>query len=190
MVHDGPCAGVTSHVVMALHGYGVRRGPKSPIDRALLYFEAHQQADGSISSLWFRDSTHGTAKMLETYAELGQLNDPVPVRAREWLIATQRPDGSWPGKVIEGAPEGGTAEETAWALYSLLRAGIPAWDDTIVRGVEWLVDQQNAEGKWRQSMVGLYYDQLYYSDDLIAHTYALRALGRWLTSTETNGTMN
>jgi squalene-hopene/tetraprenyl-beta-curcumene cyclase len=180
MVHDGPCAGVTSHVVMAMHEYGVPRGSKSPIDRALRYFEAVQESDGSIGSLWFRDSTHGTAKVLETYAELGQEKDQVPTKACAWLMANQRPDGAWPANVVEGAPDGGTVEETAWALYSLLRAGQSPWNEQLVRAVEWLVDKQNDDGHWRQSMVGLYYDQLYYSDDLIAQTYALRALGRWL----------
>lgn len=45
-------------------------------------------------------------------------------------------------------------------------------------------------GTSRQSMVGLYHDQLYYSDDLIARTYALRALGRWLKPAETAGAGN
>ena len=184
MVHDGPCVGVTSHVVMALHQYGIREDPKSPIGRALKYFQGEQEPDGSFSSLWFRDSTHGTAKVLETYAELGRAEDPVATRAGQWLLANQRTDGAWPAEVIEGAPEGGTAEETAWALYSLLRSGRSPSEDQIVRGIQWLVDVQNDNGTWRQSMVGLYYDQLYYSDDLIAHTYALRALALWLKCAE------
>jgi squalene-hopene/tetraprenyl-beta-curcumene cyclase len=184
MVHDGPCVGVTSHVVMAMRDYGVRQDGDSPIGRALTYFQNEQAADGSFSSLWFRDSTHGTAKVLETYAELGRERDPVAVRAGRWLLDNQRPDGAWPAKVIEGAPDGGTAEETAWALYSLLRAGRSPRDEQITRGVEWLVNAQDEIGTWRQSMVGLYYDQLYYSDDLIAHTYSLRALARWLRAEE------
>lgn len=180
MVHDGPCTGVTSHVVMAFKELGLARGPKSPIDRALGYFETTQQADGSLPSLWFRDSTHGTAKVLETYSELGDVTGPVPTKAREWLLDNQRADGAWPAKVVEGAPDGGTAEETGWALYSLLRAGQSPWDERMVRAAEWLVDHLDDRGTWRQSMVGLYYDQLYYSDDLIAHTYAQRALARWL----------
>ncbi|MFE0805553.1 prenyltransferase/squalene oxidase repeat-containing protein [Streptomyces sp. NPDC058812] len=180
MVHDGPCTGVTSHVVMGFHRLGIGRGPKSPVDKALRWFETTQQADGALPSLWFRDSTHGTAKVLETYAELGDVASTVPVRARAWLLENQRADGAWPEKAIEGAPDGGTAEETGWALYSLLRSDLPCWDERLVRAVEWLLDHQNDRGTWRQSMVGLYYDQLYYSDDLIAHTYAQRALARWL----------
>jgi squalene-hopene/tetraprenyl-beta-curcumene cyclase len=181
-IHDGPCAGVTSHVVMALRHYSndAGRDHVRSIRRALRYFAAAQNADGSIPSLWFRDCTHGTAKLLETYAELGMTADPVAVKARRWLLASQRDEGAWPGKIVEGAPDGGTVEETAWAAYSLLRSGESAWDPQIVRAVDWIVSQQNPAGTWRPSVVGLYYDTLYYSDDLIAHTYALRALGRWL----------
>jgi squalene-hopene/tetraprenyl-beta-curcumene cyclase len=178
-VHDGPCAGVTSHVVMALHRLA-QRGDRARIDRALGYFRSAQHQDGSIPSLWFRDRTHGTAKLLETHAELGMAGDPVASGAYRWLLDNQRDDGAWPAKIVEGAPEGGTVEETAWALYSLLRAGAPPWDRRVTAAVEWLLARQDAAGTWPQSVVGLYYDTLYYSDDLIAHTYALRALGRWL----------
>jgi len=177
---DGPCPGVTAHVVMALRRPEVHDGSGTAVARALRYFRAAQAPDGSFASLWFRDSTHGTAKVLEAYADLGRCDDPVPARARQWLLASQRDDGAWPGTVEEGPPPGGTVEETSWALYSLLRAGQPAWDSQIVRAVEWLADSQDDNGTWRPSAVGLYYPTMFYSDDLIAHTYAVRALGRWL----------
>ncbi|MGQ0842339.1 hypothetical protein [Actinokineospora sp.] len=177
MIHDGPCPGVTAHVAMAYHRLGV--ADRSGLGRALRYFETTQSADGSFSSLWFRDNTHGTAKVLETYAELDNADNHVAVRAARWLLDTQRPDGAWPGKAVEGPPDGGTAEETAWALFALLRSGQSPTDERILRAVRWLVDAQNAEGTWRPQGVGLYYDTLYYSDDLIAHAYALRALAHW-----------
>jgi squalene-hopene/tetraprenyl-beta-curcumene cyclase len=184
MVHDGPCAGVTAHVITALRRFGVGGGgPRSPIERAFRYFGAAQDADGGIPSLWFRDRTHGTAKVLETYAEFGRAASPVAIRARQWLLASQRTDGSWPATATEGPADTGTVEETAWSVYALLRAGLPPWDEQVVRGVDWLTAQQEGSGTWRPSAVGLYYDQMNYSDDLIAHTYALRALGRWLSCT-------
>lgn len=187
MVHDGPCSGVTSHVLMAYQELGLASPRSSRIDRALSYFQQAQEPDGSIGSLWFRDSTHGTAKVLETYAELGSPAETVPSRAAEWLLETQREDGAWPAEAVEGAPEGGTVEETAWALYSLLRAGHSPSEENLARAAEWLVERQNEAGTWRPSVVGLYYDQLYYSDDLIAHTYALRALGCWLRLADEDG---
>ncbi|QXV56966.1 prenyltransferase/squalene oxidase repeat-containing protein [Amycolatopsis sp. TNS106] len=188
MIHDGPCPGVTSHVVMAFDRHGGSAKGRSPLVRALKYFEKTQAPDGSFSSLWFRDSTHGTAKVLETYAELGMAQHPVATRAADWLLSHQRPDGAWPDKVIEGPPEGGTAEETGWALFSLLISGRPFDDPQVLRAVEWLLDHQDKSGTWRPQGVGLYYDTLYYSDDLIAHTYSLRALGRWLKCARIAGT--
>lgn len=183
MIHDGPCPGVTAHVVMAMHEFGAGAGWARPVEKALRYFAAAQQDDGSHTSLWFRDSTHGTAKVLETYAVLGRATDPVARQARQWLLDTQRPDGAWPATAVEGPPAGGTAEETSWALYSLLLAGRSGCDGQVVRGIEWLLEHQNENGTWRPQGVGLYYDTLYYSDDLIAHAYSLRALGRWLRTT-------
>jgi squalene-hopene/tetraprenyl-beta-curcumene cyclase len=182
LTFDAPCPGVTAHVVMALHRCGLRGGRRSAIERALRYLATAQRSDGSLDSLWFRDSTHGTSKTLEAYAQLGRLDDAVAVRAREWLLTNQRPDGAWPAKVEEGPPDGGTVEETAWAVFSLLAAGENPWDDRIVRAVEWLLGEQDEEGTWPASAVGLYYPTMFYSSDLIAHTYSLRALGRWLSS--------
>lgn len=182
---DAPCPGVTAHVVMALGQHGLRNGRRSPVARALRYLRSAQDTDGAFSSLWFRDRTHGTAKVLEAYAGLGLANDPVAVKARQWLLDTQLADGAWPGKAHEGPPDGGTAEETAWAVYSLLCAGFDPWDERIVRAVRWLVERQDSGGTWAPSAVGLYYPTMYYSSDLIAHAYALRTLGRWRRAVST-----
>lgn len=182
ILNDRPCPGVTAHVVMALQEYGMARGRRSPIGRALHYFGRAQQPDGAVPSIWFRDSTHGTAKVLEAYADLGQIDELVAVRARRWLLANQRPDGAWPSNVEVGVA-GGTVEETAWAVYSLLRAGQSPWDDQISIAIQWLADRQDTDGTWQPSPVGLYFDDLCYGDDLIAHTYALRALARWAACT-------
>lgn len=179
ILNDRPCTGVTAHVVMALHQHGEPRGARAAIDRALRWYHGDQLPDGSLPSLWFRDGTHGTAKVLETYAELGTPNHPVAVRARKWLWDNQAPSGAWPVSVQTSAP-GETVEETAWAVYSLLRAGTSPWDPRLVRAVDWLAARQNEAGSWPEAPVGLYFEDLCYSDDLIAHTYTLRALACWL----------
>lgn len=178
ILNDRPCPGVTAHAVMALSQFGEPRTRWSALGRALRYFERAREADGSLPSVWFRDATHGTAKVLEAYAELGRADDAVALRARAWLLANQRPDGSWPAEV-EVSMDAGTVEETAWAVYALLRAGQSPWDGQVVRAIEWLLDRQDADATWQPSPVGLYFDDLCYGDDLIAHTYALRAIACW-----------
>ena len=121
-----------------MHQLGLDRGRRSPVSRAVQWLEQVQGADGAAPSLWFRDSTHGTAKVLEACAEVGLLNSSMAAKARTWLLSHQRSDGAWPSEAVEGPPDGGTVEETAWAVYSLLRAGESPWQATIVRAVEWL----------------------------------------------------
>ena len=179
IMNDRPCAGVTAHVVMALHRYREPAAPGSPIARGLAYLRRTQQPDGSIESVWFRDDVHGTSRLLEAFVEARHGSNPAAVAARRWLLANQAADGGWPLR-HRLPPAGSTAEETAWALFALLKAGQSADDPAIVRGLEWLLEHQDDEGSWRPSVVGLYFDDLCYTDDLIAHTFVLRALGRWL----------
>ena len=171
ILNDGPCPAVTAQVVTALwrHGQGARA-----IARALRYLAAAQGPDGALPSLWFRRHVHGTARVLEACAELGRQGLAVAAPARRWLLGAQQADGGWAG----------TAEETAWALFALLAAGQPPADERVARAVAWLVERQRPDGSWRPSPVGLYFDDLRYSSDLVCHAYALRALGRWLRRAE------
>ncbi|MET0134634.1 MAG: prenyltransferase/squalene oxidase repeat-containing protein [Kibdelosporangium sp.] len=186
IMNDRPCPGVTSHVIMTLQRFGLRDSPGSAIARALAYLNKHQDDDGSISSVWFRDNTHGTSRLLEAFIDSRSGSAPAAVAARKWLLANQAGDGGWPLK-HELPPRGSTAEETAWALFALLKGGEDPRSPAILRAVEWLVSHQDDRGTWRPSNVGLYFDDLCYTDDLIAHTFALRGLGRWIKTMARNG---
>jgi len=182
IMNDRPCAGVTAHVVMALHRLGEPTAPGSPIRRGLDWLAAHQSSDGSIASVWFRDNLHGTCRLLEAWSDLGwAANEPVALKARQWLLSNQGDDGGWPKQQVL-PPARTTVEETAWALYALMKAGEDPRSESVTRGIRWLTDNQTAAGTWTPSSVGLYFDDLCYTDDLIAHTFALRSLGRWLAS--------
>jgi squalene-hopene/tetraprenyl-beta-curcumene cyclase len=179
IMNDRPCPGVTSHVIMTLQRFGLPDSPGTAIARALAYLRDHQESDGSISSVWFRDNTHGTSRLLEAFVDSRCGSAPAAVAARKWLLDNQASDGGWPLR-HELPPKGSTAEETAWALFALLKGGEDASSPAVLRAVEWLVDNQDDQGTWRPSNVGLYFDDLCYTDDLIAHTFALRGLGRWI----------
>jgi squalene-hopene/tetraprenyl-beta-curcumene cyclase len=166
ILNDRPCPAVTAQAVQALHLYGVGA---PAVARGLRAMAAAQRPDGALASIWFRGHVHGTARVLEARAGVG---GSVSAAAR-WLLGEQRADGAWPAR-------GETVEETAWALFALLAAGLPPGDERAVRAVRWLVERQRPDGTWRASPVGLYFDDLRYSSDLVCHTYALRALGRWL----------
>lgn len=187
IMNDRPCPGVTAHAVLALRRFGLSRARGSAIARALAYLDRHRHTDGSIASVWFRDSTHGTSRLLEAHTATGNANVPTARAARNWLLHEQADDGGWPRR-HELPPEGTTAEETAWALFALLDAGHDPGAPEVLRAVDWLVERQDDAGTWRPSNVGLYFDDLCYTDDLIAHAFTVRALGRFLKVTEPNGT--
>lgn len=186
IMNDRPCAGVTAHVVMALQRYGEPSSPGTPVARALGYLSRHQERDGSIASVWFRDDTHGTSRLLEAFVSTRRGTQPTAAAARSWLVRNQASDGGWP-RTHQLPPEGCTVEETAWAVFALLAAGHDPHDAVVIGGIEWLLARQDEQGTWAPSIVGLYFDDLCYTDDLIAHTFALRALGRWLRLTERGG---
>jgi squalene-hopene/tetraprenyl-beta-curcumene cyclase len=179
IMNDRPCPGVTSHVVMALQRYGEPSAPGTPTARALAWLRDHQAADGSASSVWFRDDTHGTSRVLESFVDTRRGAAPTAKRARRWLLDNQADDGGWPRRHVL-PPRGTTVEETGWALYALLKAGEDPRSEAVLRAVDWIVERQDDHGTWAPSNVGLYFDDLCYTDDLIAHTFTLRALGRWL----------
>jgi len=136
--------------------------------------------------VWFRDNTHGTSRLLEAFVDSKSGSAPAAEAARKWLLANQADDGGWP-RQHELPPNGSTAEETAWALFALLKGGADPRSPAILRGMEWLVSHQDDKGTWQPSNVGLYFDDLCYTDDLIAHTFALRSLGRWIKTMACNG---
>ncbi|HYN95127.1 MAG TPA: prenyltransferase/squalene oxidase repeat-containing protein [Pilimelia sp.] len=174
IVTDRPCPAVTAHAVMALRRYPPTPREQRSIRRALGYLRRAQRRDGSYHSSWFRTSTFGTAKALEAHAAVGRAGTAPAVRAGRWLLANQGADGGW-----SGGSGPATAEETAWALYALLAAGYPAGHAATVRAVRWLLDRQTAKGSWAPAPVGLFFDDLVYADDLVAHAFPLRALARW-----------
>ncbi|GIH22228.1 hypothetical protein Aph01nite_05380 [Acrocarpospora phusangensis] len=175
---DAPCSVMTAHTVLALHAAGTGRFAE-PLARAVRWFARVQRPDGSFPCIWFRDSTAGTARVLDALGRLGQGGTAVAARCRDWLLAHQRDDGGWG----DGGSEPSSAEETAWAVLGLVSAG-HADDPATAAGVRWLLDHQRADGLWDATRLGVYFLGLTYWCDHIADGYALQALGRYRAATE------
>lgn len=98
---------------------------------------------------WHLSPYHATWLALGALAELGEAaqGDTMREDAISWLMSTQRADGSW-------GVGGGTAEETAYAVNSLLTA---APDSLVVRqsvamGMDYLEARRN--GPWPELWLG------------------------------------
>jgi squalene-hopene/tetraprenyl-beta-curcumene cyclase len=145
----GPCPHTTAQALEALLNAGLPADSPGP-RAAVRWLLSSQQADGSFDSVWYRPHTSGTSVVLEALVKAGVGDHPVAVRAREWLVRAQRPDGSW-STGDGGMP--GTAEETAWAVSALLAAGSRGDDQAVQKGVDWLLQAQGPEGQWPSSPV-------------------------------------
>jgi squalene-hopene/tetraprenyl-beta-curcumene cyclase len=172
---DAPCAAMTAHAVLALHTAGGAPPDDPAVARALRWFGRVQRPDGAIAALWYRGLTAGTGSVLEAFGHLGLGRAPVALRCRDWLLAHQRPDGGWGDGC--GAPS--TCEETAWALLGLLAGDVTAEHPAVRSGVAWLTDRQRPDGLWDPAMVGFYFFDLSYSNDMLAAGYAVQALARY-----------
>ncbi|GAB2931477.1 hypothetical protein GCM10027280_18910 [Micromonospora polyrhachis] len=179
LANDGPCCGITSQGIVALRHTG--HAPDSPpVVAAVRWLLTQQRPDGTFENLWYRDHTSGTAMVLDALAEAGQTTHLVSVRARDWLLRTQLPDGSWGS----GSTPEGTVEETAWTVHALLSAGAAATDEPVTRAVGWLLDTQLSSGAWPASRVCAYIrHHMHYPNGAITRGLALRALGAYRSHT-------
>jgi squalene-hopene/tetraprenyl-beta-curcumene cyclase len=177
---DGPCPALTARAILALHDCHEAPEPMrtryaTAIEHALIYLQQVQRDDGAIHNLWYRTLVYGVASVLEVYATLNRVDDPVACKCQEWLLTHQRMDGSWG----EDEQQAGTIEETAWALAALTATQVNAPDEPLDRAASWIVRQQRDEGSWAPNVIGYYAAALQYSSDHIANGFALRALGRY-----------
>ncbi len=187
---DPTCPDITGRVLEALSKSGLAPD-HSAIQSGVQFLLRTQERDGSWYGRWGVNYIYGTFLALRglkaattphtgataaersiSGREAGAVHEAIR-RGVEFLRVTQNQDGGW-GESCTGYKTNhfisadSTASQTAWALLGLAAAGtgdsIPAQ-----RGVQWLIDKQNAAGRWEESlMTGTGFPNVFY---LTYHLY-------------------
>ncbi|HEX2244383.1 MAG TPA: hypothetical protein VHK27_14265, partial [Gammaproteobacteria bacterium] len=135
------------------------------MDRIADWLQECQEAEGNWWDKWHASPYYATASCavaLHKYSRGRSLN--VVTKAVEWVLDSQREDGSW-------GRWGGTYEETAYAMQTLLRTSVTrsdgAIEQTVARGCAFLLKSRDDQN----------YSPLWHDKDLYAPHRVVRAEG-------------
>ena len=157
------------------------------IQKALEFVWKHQEPDHAWYGRWGVNYLYGTWQCLVGLAKIGiPATDPRIQAAADWLKSTQQASGGWgetPESYDDPALRGqgpATASQTAWALLGLIAAG-EGHSDAVHRGIEYLLDTQEADGTWDEPWyTGTGFPKVFYLKYHLYRIYfPLMALGRY-----------
>src|SRR5579862_3966272 len=154
---DPPTVDITGRMLEMLAQYGfTRKDPR--VEKAIQFILKEQESDGSWFGRWGVNYLYGTFLVLRGLEAMGMWNhEPAIQQAAEWIRMVQNTDGGWGETVgsyddpnLRGQGES-TPSQTAWALLGLLAAGDNR-SDSVAKGIRWLIEHQQAEGNWDESI--------------------------------------
>ncbi len=186
---DPECADITARILELL-GYEGYTTDHPQVKKALEFLRQEQEEDGSWYGRWGVNYIYGTWQVLRGLRALGvNMNQGWLIKARDWLESVQREDGGWGERcntyddpVFKGQGPVSTASQTAWAVMALC-----AFDDpdrpSLVNGVRYLIQTQNADGSWtEQETTGTGFPRVFYLKyDMYRNSWPLLALANYRT---------
>lgn len=183
---DPECADITARILELL-GYERFSLSHPQIQKALRYLRTQQEDDGSWYGRWGVNYIYGTWQVLRGLRALNlNMDEPWLQKARSWLESVQHEDGGWGERcntyddpVFKGQGPS-TASQTAWAVMGLCAFGDPNLP-SLVRGIEYLVRSQNADGSWSESeTTGTGFPKVFYLKyDMYRNSWPLLALATY-----------
>jgi squalene-hopene/tetraprenyl-beta-curcumene cyclase len=150
---DSSTSDVTGRELEMLGALGYDRSHPAAA-RAIRFLRQSQEQDGSWYGRWGVNYLYGTWSVLAGLKAIGEDMSSDYIRhAVAWLVSKQNHDGGWGESCLSYVEEtahavgDSTPSQTAWALLALLCAG-EAETISVLRGVNYLLRQQNEEGYW------------------------------------------
>ncbi|MBM3823485.1 MAG: squalene--hopene cyclase [Verrucomicrobia bacterium] len=183
---DPECADITARILELL-GYEKFDNRNPQIQRALQYLRAQQEPDGSWYGRWGVNYVYGTWQVLRGLRALNHpMNEPWLHQARGWLESVQNEDGGWGERcntyddpVFKGKGPS-TPSQTAWAVMGLCAFDDPS-NPNLIRGVQYLIDNQNPDGSWSElETTGTGFPRVFYLKyDMYRNSWPLLALATY-----------
>jgi squalene-hopene/tetraprenyl-beta-curcumene cyclase len=151
---DPTCPDITGRVIECLSRRGMR--DDEAVRHGVGYLLAAQEKDGSWYGRWGVNYIYGSFLAMRGLAASGAPGTREAIdRAAKWLRMIQNPDGGWGESCASYARDGyvnapSSASQTAWAVLGLLASG-DRESAHVTRGVQYLIDLQNAQGAWPET---------------------------------------
>jgi len=195
---DPSCADLTGRVLELLGRIGYPTDDLR-VRRAITFLRKTQEPDGSWWGRWGVNYLYGTWQVLRGLSAIGEdMRAPWLLRACDWLESCQNEDGGW-GETCASYDDPrlkgrgpSTPSQTAWALMGLL-AALPIEEQvrrkSVWRGVQWLLENQAADGTWREdATTGTGFPKVFYLKyDLYRNAWPLLALADYARAREEVG---
>ena len=150
---DPPTVDVTGHVLEMMGKLGCSREDVN-VTRACRFVQDNQERDGSWFGRWGVNYIYGIGCVLPGLASVGEdMRQPYIGRAVAWLVGHQNEDGGWGetcGSYADPSLRGlgpSTASQTSWAIIALIASDHKV-DDSIYRGIQYLMETQKQDGTW------------------------------------------
>jgi len=183
---DPECADIAARI-LELVGYENWSLDHPQVQKAIEFVRDRQEADGSWYGRWGVNYVYGTWQVLRGMRALGlDMQQPWLLKAKSWLESVQHNDGGWGERcntyddpVFKGQGPS-TASQTAWAIMGLCTFG-DAQLPSLVRGIEYLVRAQNADGSWTElETTGTGFPRVFYLKyDIYRNSWPLLALATY-----------
>jgi len=165
---DPPTADLTGRCLEMLGALGYDRSHPA-VAPALEFLRREQEADGSWYGRWGVNYLYGTWCVVVGLQAIGEdMSAPWIRRAVTWVESKQNMDGGWGESCLSYADRAwagkgeSTPSQTAWALLTLLTAGLSD-SLSVARGVNFLLRRQLDNGTWYEPYhVGTGFPRVFY----------------------------